>query len=353
MKRALLLQLVAAMAWSVFCCGLPAQTELAPTGPDPRWIPHDRNRPRPPVIVPPTPSTQAEAGRPPSDAIVLFDGKDLSAWCAMDGSPSRWVVRDGYMECTPGSGYIRTRRSFGDCQLHIEWAAPAKPSGSGQGRGNSGLFFGLNRYEVQILDSYENETYADGQAAAIYGQYPPLVNASRPPGEWQTYDVVYLAPRFDEQGNLVSPARLTVFHNGVLVQYHVPLTGPTDWINRDPYRAHPEKLPISLQDHGNPVRFRNIWVRELGPPSKPEYLLPTSLLDRYVGTYDQITIAREGDHLTARLGGKTLRLYAESETRFFAKSTDVQIEFRPGPDGQVQELVWSVGEGANVARRKR
>jgi hypothetical protein len=271
----------------------------------------------------------------------------------MDGSPSKWVVRDGYMECTPGSGYIRTRRCFGDVQLHLEWAAPAKPQGSGQGRGNSGLFFGLDRYEVQILDSYENETYADGQAGAIYGQYPPLVNASRPPGEWQTYDVIYLAPRFDGEGRLVSPARLTVFHNGVLIHYHVPLTGPTQWINRPPYGAHPEKLPISLQDHGNPVRFRNIWVRELGPPSKPEYMLSRSLLDRYAGRYDQLTISREGDHLVARIGGESVVLYAESETKFFGKSTDLQIEFKPGPDGEVNELIWSVGEGANRATRRR
>lgn len=342
--------LTPAILVSVFAA-LAANPGLAQ--PDPNWIDHDRNRPLPPVVTPAVPSTPEQVGRAPSDAVVLFDGKDLSQWCAMDGRPSKWVVRDGVMECTPGSGYIRTLRNFGDCQLHLEWAAPVPAKGSGQGRGNSGVFFGLDRYEVQVLDSYENPTYADGSAASVYGQYPPLVNACLPPGQWQTYDIIYTAPRFDEEGRLVSPARLTVLHNGVLVHHNVALTGPTAWIDRAPYSPHPEKLPISLQDHGNPVRFRNIWVRELGRPGKPEHTFSTALLDRYPGRYGQVEIAREGDHLVARLGGRKLVLYAESQTKFFAKSTDLQIEFKPDADGQVNELVWSVGEGGNVVRRNK
>jgi hypothetical protein len=171
-------------------------------------------------------------------------------------------VQDGYMEVTKKGGSIRTKQGFADCQLHVEWAAPAPPVGSGQDRGNSGVFL-MNTYEVQVLDSYDSRTYADGMAAAIYGQYPPLVNASRKPGEWQTYDIVFHAPRFDAGGTLVSPVRLTVFHNGILVQDDEELTGPTANKARPPYKAHADRLPISLQDHSHPVRFRNIWVREL------------------------------------------------------------------------------------------
>lgn len=339
---------------------LTALVSCALAQPDPNWIAHDRNRPLPPVIEPATPSTQEQPGKAPSDAVVLFDGKDLSQWVsANDGSPTRWIVKDGYMECVRGSGYIRTLQNFGDCQLHIEWATPAKVEGDGQGRGNSGVFFGNGRYEVQVLDSYNNPTYADGSAGSIYCQYPPTVNASRKPGEWQWYDIVYTAPRFDASGKLTSPARMTVFHNGVLIQNNVELTGPTGWLERAPYSAHPEKQPISLQDHGNPVRFRNIWLRELGKPGKKEFNLPHKLLDSYVGTYlrnpdnrnDVIEIARAGDGLTATLGGVKFVLFAESPTRFFAKTTDVQIEFVPAADGKVNELKWSVGEGANPAKR--
>jgi hypothetical protein len=161
-----------------------------------------------------------------------------------------------------GAGTIATAEAFGDVQLHVEWAAPSPPSGDGQNRGNSGVFL-MGRYEVQVLDSYRNTTYPDGQAAALYGQYPPLVNASRPPGEWQTYDIVFRRPRFDANGKLLSKARVTVFHNGVLVQDAVELTGPTAHHARPAYSAHPDRLPILLQDHGDPVRYRNIWLRNL------------------------------------------------------------------------------------------
>jgi hypothetical protein len=234
-----------------------------------QWAIHDPDRPPPPVVVPGTPSTDERPGRPPSDAIVLFDGTDLSRWSAARGGPAGWKVAGGYMEVVRGAGDIVTRDAFGDCQLHVEWATPAPPRGEGQGRGNSGVYL-MGLYEVQVLDSYENRTYADGQAAAIYGQFPPLVNASLPPGRWQTYDIVFHAPRFDAGGRLLRPARITVFHNGVLVQDNVEPTGPTEHKRRPPYSAHPPRLPLRLQDHGDPVRYRNIWIRELAAaPESP------------------------------------------------------------------------------------
>jgi len=229
---------------------------------DPRWKIHDLTRPVPPAIDPGTPSTQDSPGRPPSDAVVLFDGKDLSKWNHKDGSAPKWKVEKGYMETVPKSGYLYTRDAFGDCQLHVEFNEPTPPKGDGQGRGNSGVFLhGL--YEIQVLDSYENKTYADGQASAVYGQYPPLVNASLPPGQWQGYDIVFHGPRFDKDGKLLRPARVTVLHNGVLVQDNVELSGPTAHGARPPYTPQPEKLPLALQDHNNPIRFRNVWIREL------------------------------------------------------------------------------------------
>lgn len=222
------------------------------------WAVHDPARPLPPVVDPGPAGPPAPA---PSDAVVIFDGTGLDAWTDAKGGPARWAVREGFMEAVPKTGGIETKRGFGDCQLHVEWMAPAPPAGRSQERGNSGVFL-MKTYEIQILDNYGNETYADGMAASVYGQYPPLVNASRPPGEWQTYDIVFRRPRFD-QGRLAEPARVTVLHNGVLVQDNVIPTGPTAHKARPPYVAHGDRLPVSLQDHGNPVRFRNIWVREL------------------------------------------------------------------------------------------
>jgi len=325
--------------------------------PDPSWLAHDRTRPAPPPVDPGTGSIVAEPGRPPSDAIVLFGGSDLVGWCALDGSATRWVVKDGAMECVPGSGYIRTMQAFGDCQLHLEFATPAHVEGEGQGRGNSGVFFGLNRYEIQVLDSYENPTYADGSAGAVYIQYPPLVNASRPPGQWQSFDIVWTAPRFGADGQLLSKAWVTAFHNGVLVHLNVELTGPTGWLTRAPYRAHPEKLPIALQDHGNPVRFRNIWVRELGKPGKPEFTFSEAALRRFVGEYDRgrnelVRVEPAGDGLLRfTVQGATFDLFAEGPSRFFAKTTDIQCQFETDPQGAVTGLVFSVGEGGIRAKK--
>ncbi len=235
--------------------GQGSQQQKAPE----QWAIHDPDRPLPPVVTPGSPLPPV---LPPSDAIVLFDGSNLFNWVDTKGQPARWKVENGYMEVVPGTGNIQTKLGFGSCQLHIEWMAPYPPKGSGQDRGNSGVFL-MGLYEVQVLDSYENKTYADGMAGAIYGQFPPLVNACRKPGEWQSYDIVFIAPEFDSSGQLVRPARMTVFHNGILIHHDVELTGPTAHKARPPYRAHAPKLPLMLQDHSHPVRFRNIWLREL------------------------------------------------------------------------------------------
>ena len=207
--------------------------------------------PMPPVVDPGTASSA------PSDAVVLFDGTDLSAWEGGDN----WTIENGY---AIDQGNIRTKEEFGDCQLHLEFAAPEEVKGSGQGRGNSGVYL-MGRYEVQILDSYDNETYYDGQCGSIYKQHPPLVNACRKPGEWQTYDIIFTAPRFNDDRTVKSPGYVTVLHNGVLIQNHFELLGDTKWDAPPSYSKHPERGPISLQFHGNPVRFRNIWIRDLMP----------------------------------------------------------------------------------------
>lgn len=331
-------------------------TAAVPAQPALDWLGHDRARPLPPVVTAPVPSTPERGGRAPSDAVVLFDGGDLSSWVAMDGQPTRWVARDGAMECVPGSGYIRTLRNFGDCQLHLEFATPATPEGSSQGRGNSGLFFGGTRYEIQVLDSYQNDTYADGSCAAIYNQYPPKVNASRPPGEWQTYDVIWTAPRFDRDGALISAPQITMFHNGVLVHHNAELIGETGWLTREGFRAHSEKQPIALQDHGNPVRYRNIWVRELGAPGKPEYTLATGLLDSYCGRYETgrnqfVEVSRDGGNLILKFHGIDFRMFAQAPNHFFAKTVDVQAVF--GSSGEGQTVHITVGEDAGGVRGKK
>lgn len=197
-------------------------------------------------------------GTPPSDAVVLFDGKNLSKW----QGGNDWILRDGY--AISNKNGITTKDSFGDCQLHLEFATPPEVTGSGQGRGNSGVYL-MGRYEVQILDSYQNATYFDGQCGSIYKQSPPMVNASRKPGEWQTYDILFESPRFDESGKVTRPGYVTVLHNGVVVQNHFELLGSTEWDLPPHYDKHPEREPIHLQYHGNPVRFRNIWIREMKP----------------------------------------------------------------------------------------
>lgn len=212
--------------------------------------------PQPKIITPGKLPSDA-----PSDAIVLFDGKNLDAWKNAKGEKAGWEVKDGIITVTKGTGDILTKQLFGSCQLHIEWRTPVAIESEGQGRSNSGVFL-QERYEVQILDNFENKTYSNGQAGSIYKQYPPLVNACKKPGEWQTYDIIYTAPVFGKEGRVVHPAAITVLHNGVLVQNHSILLGPSEYIGIPFYKEH-GKASIKLQDHGNPISFRNIWVREL------------------------------------------------------------------------------------------
>lgn len=227
-------------------------TEFLPDG---KWRVHDANRPHPPQV---TPGGQGSA---PSDAIVLFDGKDLSRWVGRNGQPAAWKVENGHMQIVPGTGEISTRARFGDCQLHIEWLVPADVKGTGQDRGNSGVML-MGKFEIQVLESKNNVTYADGQAGAMYGQYPPLVNASRPAGEWQTYDIIFEAPRF-EGSKVAKPAYVTVLHNGIVLHHRQAFIGQTAHRKLAQYASMGSEGPLVLQDHRHPVKFRNIWVRPL------------------------------------------------------------------------------------------
>jgi len=222
------------------------------------WKPEltEKWEPVPPKVTP------GEGTAAPSDAIILFDGKDLSKWEGENGGPVQWKVENGCFTVVPDKGSIQTKQSFGDVQLHIEWRAPFEVVGDGQNHGNSGVFL-QKRYEIQVLDCYTNKTYVNGQTASVYKQYAPLVNACKPTGEWQTYDIIFMAPRFNENGTLFTPATVTVLHNGVLVQNHVTIQGTIEYKGLPAYEVHDIKQPLMLQDHGNPVSFRNIWVREL------------------------------------------------------------------------------------------
>jgi hypothetical protein len=278
MKRTHLERLCAVL----LCLTALAQTTPADDGPEAidgfrdtpllpgtSWHLHDPDRPQPPVV---TPGASVSQGAPaPSDAEILFDGSDLSKWEMASGGPGRWPIHDGCVETQSGGG-MRTRGRWADFQLHVEFAEPEPPHGTGQGRGNSGILIN-DMYEVQVLDSYHAKTYPDGQCAAIYGQQPPLVNACKPPGEWQSYDIVFESPRWNNQGELIKKAIVTVLQNGVLVQNHYELAGMTDGINgAEPWKTlshypppHAPEVFIELQDHNNPVRYRNIWVRRIHP----------------------------------------------------------------------------------------
>jgi hypothetical protein len=243
----------------------PVKIEYVDT-PGGRWMIHDMNRPAAPVITPGTFSSTRRVGQAPSDAVVLFDGtqESMKNWTDTKGNPSKWVIGEGYMESVKGAGYIQSKEPFGSCQLHVEFATPSTVQGTSQGRGNSGVFL-QGEYEIQVLDSFDNRTYADGQCAALYGRSVPLVNACRKPGEWQSYDIIYHSAIFKD-GKIVRKPTFTIFQNGVLVQDHVTLEGGTQWNGPhaiSAFRPIPDKGPVQLQDHGNPVRYRNIWIRPL------------------------------------------------------------------------------------------
>jgi hypothetical protein len=282
LPKPLLLLFLAAIALRLSthsACGQPAQTEQidgfrdTPMQANGKWHVHDADRPQPPVVTPG--ETFSQNAPAPSDAEVLFDGKDLAKWETESGKEARWKIEDGHVDTQRGGG-IRTRGKWADFQLHVEFSEPNPPHGTGQGRGNSGILIN-DMYEVQVLDCYKAKTYADGQCGAIYGQAPPLVNACKPPGEWQTYDIIFESPRWNEGGELVKKAVITVIQNGVVVQNHYELIGMTDGINRlSPWKSlskypppHPPEVFVELQDHNNPVSYRNIWVRTLGQIDKP------------------------------------------------------------------------------------
>jgi hypothetical protein len=350
--------LVPTMAW-----GQTGESKAGGMWPTTRWRQHDVQRPHPEAIEPAT-----QPGQAPKGAIVLFDGTNLDQWKSAQGSKPKWKVEDGCLVTQPGTGEIETRESWGDVQLHIEWQAPNPPHGKGQDRGNSGVFL-MKEFEIQVLDSYKADTYADGQAGAIYGQYPPRFNAARPPGEWQTYDVAFRRPRFDDQKRVVEPARITVFHNGVLVQDNEEAFGPTSWLEGDPYRGQ-VRGPIGLQDHDHPVRYRNIWVlplKELELPSDshherpPVITLAGDVLDRYAGRYGlretddapRATITREGDHLMLSLPFRTrpLPMLPISETEFVLPHTDANFTFLKDAKGQVKAVHMRVGDGERDWKR--
>ena len=315
------------------------------------WRAHDLTRPRPPVV---TPSPIGAVRKPPSDATVLFDGSDLSQWESEDGGASEWELKSGAMMPTSESGPNRSKKAFGDVQLHLEWAAPNPPEGTSQGRGNSGVYL-MGLYEVQVLDSFNNETYADGQCASMYGQNPPLVNANLPPGQWQSYDIVFRRPRFDSDGNLRSPAVMTVFQNGVLVQDHFELWGPTNWLRFDPYKAHANRLPITLQEHGNPVRFRNIWVRELVETPRysslaeadPKHKLPTQQLKRFVGKFrrssgEPYETRIHNGGLQLGLEGRFFDLIPKTNNVFDFKNTFAKVIFEFDDDDSLNGIIVDV-----------
>ncbi len=255
-------KLIASVLLALPLCASAADVPAARPGytntpflPNQPWRVHDPARPYPPVVTP-----GATCGAAPSDAVVLFDGTNLDKWKNQKGEAATWKVENGYFEAVAKAGTLTTRDEFGDCQLHIEWASPSVVKGDSQGRGNSGVFL-MGVYEIQVLDSYNNPTYADGQAASLYGQFPPLANACRGPGEWQAYDIIFEAPKFAADGKLEKPAYVTVMHNGVIVQHRREILGRGTHQRVATYAAHGPTGPLSLQDHGNPVRFRNVWVR--------------------------------------------------------------------------------------------
>ena len=299
------------------------------------WKAHDLERPQPQVVTPGASSSDA-----PSDAVILLGGEKLTGWSDENGKPTKWKYANGVLESVKKAGFIYSVEKFGDCQLHLEFATPTTVKGDGQGRGNSGVFFYDGDFEVQVLDNFENETYADGTVGALYGQHPPLVNAARGPGEWQTYDIAFRRPRFNEDGSLKSPARLTVLLNGILVQDAAELYGPTVWLQVGEYKNKGDAARISLQDHGNPVRYRNIWVRRLAenppipPVTRPTIELTDQQMKNYIGKFGRMEVKEMDGDLFVVMFKKFFRLQIHSLTEMSFEKTAGEIEFELDDQGK-------------------
>jgi Domain of Unknown Function (DUF1080) len=332
---------------------------------DVHWKIHDMSRPKPPVVEPIAQSLPAPA---PKGAIVLFKENDISHWKGTDSSGAKWKLEKDYMEIVPGTGAIESKESFGDVFLHVEWASPDDTTRRGQDRGNSGIFF-MGQYEMQVLDSYQADTYADGQAGAIYGQAPPRFNACKPRGQWNAYDISFRRPRFAEDGTVKSPARITVIHNGILIQDNEEYKGPTSWLKYLPYKAHADKLPVSLQEHNCKVRFRNIWALPL-----PELTMPAGVygdktivlqdadLDKFTGQYERpnqkapVIVTKKNGSLFADFFWRPgeLELVPVSAKEFALKETAGTVTFNVDDKGNATDLVFHLGgEDMPAAKAKK
>jgi hypothetical protein len=316
------------------------------------WRVHDMKRPQPEKVDPGTFSGMELPAKPPSDAIILFDGKDLSKWEGVRGGEAKWLVRDGYFEVVQGTGDIRTIQSFGDCQLHIEWKSPVQSEGK-KYDGNSGIFM-MSKYEVQIFDSYGSGVYADGNAGSIYGEYPPDVNVCLPPGDWQVFDIIFHRPHFDNKGDLVKPAIITVLHNGVVVQAGTEILGPTGWMSEGSYKEHANEMPLSLQDHGNPVCFRNVWIRPLprekqdwGPDLKEAVTLTGAVKAQLVGVYGKgtpITLELREGILWAKVASLPFfELISQSENELTGIRVDSRFTIDRDEKQMIKGLTWYRG----------
>lgn len=328
-----------------------------------QWKSHDMSRPRPQVVEALPQSLPMPA---PANATILFDGKDLSNWTNTKNEAAVWKVENGYMEIVPGTGGIQTKKNFGDVYLHVEWASPYPAKDTSQDRGNSGIFF-MSQYELQVLDSYHADTYADGQAGALYGQVPPRFNVCKPPGEWQAYDIFFRRPRFAVDSSLISPASITVLHNGILIQDNENYAGPTSWLKFLPYKKHADQLPLMLQEHNCAVRFRNIWALPLpenvSPPATYGDMaanIPAMKVENYTGVYDRpgttapVTITAKDNTLFGNFYWRPgeLEMIPLSPTEFVLKETDAQIKFDLDDKGKATGLIFTVGKKDMPAKRR-
>jgi hypothetical protein len=362
MKKGItIFEIFAALVLLTSCDQKQSPAEKKETNPM-QWKSHDMSRPRPKPVDPLLQSLPAPA---PHNAIILFNGKDLSQWVNEKKEAAAWKLENGYLEVVPGTGAIQTKTGFGDMYLHVEWASPNPAKDTGQDRGNSGIFL-MGHYELQVLDSYHADTYADGQAGALYGQTPPRFNVCKAPGEWQAYDIFFRRPRFADDSSLITPASITVLHNGILIQDNENYFGPTSWLKFLPYTKHADQLPLMLQEHGGAVRFRNIWVLPLtenvNPPaaySDKAVNLSEMKVENYTGVYDRpgtsapITITAKDNILFGDFFWRPgeLEMVPLSSTEFILKDTDGKIKFELDDNGKATGLVFSLG-GKDMPAKK-